>query len=75
MSLAWSPDDSQIATCSSDKSVRVWTVADGVCRQTFTQHIKGVSSVAWMPDSTVQPSSTYLHASHVNVHGFQACTV
>ncbi|KAK9865403.1 hypothetical protein WJX84_007229 [Apatococcus fuscideae] len=51
MSLAWSPDDSQIATCSSDKSVRVWTVADGVCRQTFTQHIKGVSSVAWMPDS------------------------
>jgi WD40 repeat protein len=31
-SLDFSPDGQLLATCSSDKTIRIWTVQDGKCQ-------------------------------------------
>ena len=49
--LAWSPDDTMLATCGNDNVLRVWSSTTGECVKEMTHHSKEVSSVAWLPDS------------------------
>lgn len=35
-SVAWSADSKQVATCSADKTVKVWNAEDGTCLNTFS---------------------------------------
>ena len=58
--LAWSPDDTMLATCGNDNSLRVWSSSSGECLKDMTHHSKEVSSVAWLPDSEAHKVH-YLH--------------
>ncbi|QPN57002.1 WD40 repeat domain-containing protein [Synechococcus sp. CBW1107] len=50
MLLAWSPDGLCLASCSSDKTIRLWDPVKGVCTRTFKGHSIPVSSIAWSPN-------------------------
>jgi len=49
--IAWSPDNSKIATASFDGTVKVWKADDGSLLQTYRGHTKGVYDVTWSPDN------------------------
>ena len=57
--LAWSPDDTMLATCGNDNVLRVWSSSSGECIQEMSHHSKEVSSVAWLPDSKSLYHSVY----------------
>jgi WD40 repeat protein len=35
---SWSPDGTKVASCSNDKTVRVWDVSRGECIATLNEH-------------------------------------
>ena len=50
ISLAWSPSDTELLSCSNDREVRLWNVHSGECTRVFKKHVNEVSAVAWLPD-------------------------
>jgi WD40 repeat protein len=50
-SAAFSPDSRRIATCSEDRTVRVWPLDGGAC-QVLRGHTDDVFAVAFHPDGT-----------------------
>lgn len=46
-SLAWSPDNGAIATCSEDQTTCVWALPGGEKRRTLTGHTTAVTGVDW----------------------------
>jgi WD40 repeat protein/predicted Ser/Thr protein kinase len=50
-SAAFSPDSRRIATCSEDRTVRVWPLDGGAC-QVLSGHTDDVFAVAFHPDGT-----------------------
>ena len=51
-SVAWSPDGTQLATASSDRTARIWNTQTGNTLHTLTGHTNWVNSVTWSPDGT-----------------------
>ena len=49
-SAQFSPDGLKIVSASYDKTVRVWSVASGNCKQTMMGHSAEVRSAAFSPD-------------------------
>jgi WD40 repeat protein len=49
-SVAFSPDGQQVASGSSDETVKIWDAASGRCMQTLEGHGDLVWSVAFSPD-------------------------
>ncbi|KAJ7568686.1 hypothetical protein O6H91_01G044100 [Diphasiastrum complanatum] len=47
--LGWSPDDSMLASCSLDNTVRIWRTADGSSVTVLNSHKSLVKGVAWDP--------------------------
>jgi WD40 repeat protein len=50
-SAAFSPDGRRLATCSQDRTVRVWTIDGGAC-QVLRGHTDDLFAVAFHPDGT-----------------------
>ena len=48
--VAFSPDGTLLATASTDNTVRIWTVADGLCHKVLAPHEDWVDSVAFSAD-------------------------
>jgi hypothetical protein len=51
-SIAWSPDESKLATASGDRTVKVWEADTGSELRTLRGHQDSVQSVAWSPDGS-----------------------
>jgi WD40 repeat protein len=51
VSAAFSPDSRRLATCSRDRTVRVWQIDGGAC-QVLRGHTDAVYAVAFHPDGT-----------------------
>jgi len=52
MSVAFSPDGTQVVSGSYDQTVRLWDAATGALQQTLEGHSGPVMSVAFSPDGT-----------------------
>ena len=50
ITVAFSPDGTQVASGGKDKTVRLWDTATGQCRQTLRGHGTYVEDVAFSPD-------------------------
>jgi len=49
-SVSWSPDGQQLASGSSDNTIRIWDVTTGKLEKTLDGHTNWVNSVSWSPD-------------------------
>jgi WD40 repeat protein len=47
--LEFSPDGTQLASASADRTIRLWDPESGQTRQTITGHEAGVYAVSWRP--------------------------
>lgn len=61
-SLEWAPSGPgsahpdkprMLATCSYDKTARVWDVDSGQCIQTLEDHSEAVFAICWSPDASI----------------------
>ena len=52
-SICWSPDGTQLASGSRDKTAKLWQVASGQNTVTYRGHSAAIMSVAWRPVATV----------------------
>jgi len=55
--VAFSPDGQWLATAAEDESVRIWSVADGAERLTFSKHRLPATSIAVSTDGTFLAST------------------
>ncbi len=58
ISVSWSPDGKYIASCSQDKTLKVWNAAIGDCIHTLKGHTLWINSISWSPDGKQLVSSS-----------------
>lgn len=56
--IQFSPDGTLIASCSGDKSVKLWNAVDGKFITTFRGHVAAVYHVSWSLDSRLLVSGS-----------------
>lgn len=54
----YSPDGTKIASCSEDRTVRLWDVATGKCITTIKAHNSGINSLSFSPDGNLVRGAT-----------------
>ncbi|TQS32271.1 hypothetical protein Golomagni_07418, partial [Golovinomyces magnicellulatus] len=58
-SVTFSPDGTQIASASADKTVKLWDTISGRCAQTLEGHSDLINSVAFSPDGSRIASASW----------------
>lgn len=67
--VAFSPDESRLASCSADQTVKVWDHTATQCLATLSGHSGGVSDVCWHPQQDfVASASDDLNVNVWDVH-------
>lgn len=57
LDLAWSPQNDILVTASADRSLRVWSAADGKLLRSFSHHTEPVHAIAFRPRVTSEDES------------------
>ena len=57
--VAFHPTKNLVASCSSDKSVKLWNADTGAELWTVSGHSQLVTAVSWSPDGTKLASGSY----------------
>jgi serine/threonine protein kinase len=55
--VAWSPDQTRIASAGQDRTVQVWEIKTGHCQLTYGEHTDLVWHVAWSADGSLIASA------------------
>lgn len=63
--VAWSPDNTRIASASNDRTVHVWDATTEKIICTYHGHLREVTSVSWSPDGTHLASASSDRTVHV----------
>src|SRR5438309_1306105 len=58
MAVSFSPDGKVLASCSRDKTIKLWDVATGELKQTLTEHTAGVYDVTFSPKGDLLASGS-----------------
>lgn len=57
--LSWSLRGGRLASCSVDRTVRIWDLPTGELVQTLHGHSEGVNQAAWSPDQTMIATASF----------------
>src|SRR5262245_48116987 len=58
LSVAFSPNGTVLASCSRDKTIKLWHVASGKLKRTLTDHAADVYSVTFSPKGDLLASGS-----------------
>ena len=58
LALAFSPDNTMLASGSSDSTVKIWKLETGQCLRTFRGHVKDVNSVVFCSNDVIASASS-----------------
>lgn len=57
--LSWAPRGDLLASCSVDRTVRIWDLATGAVLRTLTGHSEGINQAAWSPDREMIATASF----------------
>lgn len=57
--IAWSPDGRVLASCSFDRTIKLWDTEIGELHRTFEGHSLNIHSVAWSPNGRLLASGSW----------------
>ena len=75
--MAFHPEDRVVASCSEDKSIKLWNLDDGGLLSTMSGHLRLVTAVSWSPDGTKLASGSYDKTVRIwdSASGEQLCSL